>query len=781
MSGDLDRQLRQIEAAPLLKGSGEFTFIKTIQERPGICQIPDDTFYREITRSFFPEGLYKHQIEALALIDKGENVVISTSTSSGKSLCYQLPVAKAILSSKKRSQRPKALVIHPTKALAQDQIRSWAKLRLPGILVSAFDGDSSAEQRLGTKKFADVWLTNPEMINSAILANHGQYHSLLSGLDFIVIDEAHVYRGVFGSHVANLLWRLTRVAKVYGADPQFILTSATIANPAQSCSRLINQKVRVIEDDTSPQATKSIAIWKPKILDESSGTRASYTKASAALASSLVGAGHRVITFVRSRRLSEVIANDSREMIDSENEFDVLSYRGGYLPIQRREIEQLVFDGTTRLLVSTSAMELGVDIGHLDATVIAGFPGTFSSFRQQLGRIGRSGVPSIGILVCSPDALDQWISSNPDSILNRSSERSIINPNNHYILKEHVNAACFESPLSQHEVSLFSDGNQPQKDGLEKALRELQDEGAVSYRAGKYVTNSQTPPHHQISMRSSGSRQVLICSEGGELLGTVEYDKAPSTLHEGAVYLHLGQSFKVLSLDLDRNLAIVEPFLGREQTRTMFDTSYENSEPDKEMTADGVSLCLGPSKITQIVTGYQVLSHAGELLSTSKLEMPPTILDTGAWWLEYKPAALKGIPLTELPGALHAAEHAMISMMPVFAICDRSDIGGVSRMHYVDPFQSDLADQTVATITIYDGYPGGIGIAELAHEIAPHLICQTIALIDSCECGHGCPSCIQSPKCGNLNFPLSKTYAKTLLKSTLECLDIVKENPDGNS
>ncbi len=775
------RQLRQIETASPLNGSGGFTFITTVRERPGIYQIPDDTFYQEITRPYFPKGLYKHQIDALELIARGENVVISTSTSSGKSLCYQLPIAKAILSSKKRSQRPKALVIHPTKALAKDQVRSWSKLHLPGILVSAFDGDSSAEQRQNTKKFADVWLTNPEMVSSAILANHGQYHSLLSGLDFIVIDEAHVYRGIFGSHVANLLRRLTRMAKLYGADPQFILTSATIANPVQSCSRLINQKVLVVEDDTSPQAAKSIAVWQPKIIDERSGTRASYIRASAALASSLLDAGHSVIAFVRSRRLCEVVANDAREMTGSENEFDVLSYRGGYLPVQRRDIEQLVTDGVTRLLVSTSAMELGIDIGHLDAAVIAGFPGTFSSFRQQIGRVGRSGAPSIGILVCSPDALDQWISSNPDSILTRNLERSIINPTNRYILKEHIKAACFENPLSQNELALFRNEDQPQTDPLDEVLRQLQDEGAVSYRAGKYVSNSQIPPHHQISMRSAGSRQVLICAEGGELLGTAEFDKAPSTLHEGAIYLHLGQSFKVLSLDLEKNLAIVEPFLGREQSRTMFDTTYENFESEKTISTAGVSLCLGPSKITQIVTGYQLVSHSGELLSSHKLEMPPAVLDTRAWWLEYKPSALKGIPLPELPGALHGAEHAMISMMPIFAICDRSDIGGVSTMHHRNPFQKDLVDQTVASITIYDGYPGGIGIAELAHEIAPQLIRQTIALIDSCECHHGCPSCIQSPKCGNLNLPLSKEYAKILLQSTLESLDFAKDNSKINS
>ncbi len=769
---DLSQKLRHLDNSPVLKGSGEFTFMAEIPAREGVYEIPRDNFYREVTKNIFPKGLYKHQVDALELIDKGLNVVITTSTSSGKSLCFQLPVAKAILSSKRRIQRPKALVIHPTKALAQDQVKSWSKLKLPGILVSAFDGDSSAEHRINTRKYADIWLTNPEMINSAILANHGQYHALLSGLDFVVIDEAHVYRGVFGSHVANLLRRLIRIANLYGSNPQFIFTSATIANPAESCGKLINQEVVAIEEDYSPQAAKTIAIWKPRLLDETSGARSSYTRAAAMISSYLAATDHRVITFVRSRRLSEVVANEAREIIASDNEFEVLSYRGGYLPVQRRNVEQLVSDGITKLIVSTSAMELGVDIGHLDAAVIAGFPGTFSSFRQQIGRVGRTGVPSTAILICSPDALDQWISSYPDSIFTRSSERAIVNPTNHYILKEHIEAACFESPLLQHEIAQFSGPTTQDQEAVERVISKLQDEKLISLRAGSYATNSQNPPHHQISMRSSGTKQVLISAQDGELLGTIEYDKAPSTLHEGAIYLHLGQSFKVLSLDLGNNLAVVEPFWGKEQTKTTFDTFYENFEPTKKTLGRGVSLCLGPSKITQVVTGYQLLSQSGELLSTNRLEMPPTVLDTTAWWLEYGPDALKEIPVTELPGALHAAEHAMISMMPIFAICDRSDIGGVSRMLHADPFTAELKNSTVATITIYDGYPGGIGIAELAHEIAPQLISQTIGSIQSCECDHGCPSCIQSPKCGNLNSPLNKAFAVTLLQSTLDRLGV---------
>lgn len=765
---DFSQELRYLESTSQLKGTGKFTFIKELSARAGKYEIPTDSFYREITRNLLPLGLYQHQIEAIRAIEEGHNVVVATSTSSGKSLCYQLPIAKALLSSKKRSQRPKALVIHPTKALGQDQLKSWSKLKIPGISVSTFDGDSSSAQRISARKFADVWLSNPEMVNHAILANHGQYHSLLSGLDYVVVDEAHVYRGIFGSHVANLFRRLIRIAKLYGSAPQFIFTSATITNPALICSRLINQPVVAIENDASPQAEKIVAIWTPKLIDEKTGQRASYTRATAAIAALLAETDHKVIAFVRSRRLSELIANEAREIVGSEGELEVLSYRGGYLPLQRRNIEQMIADGSTKLVVATSALELGIDIGYLDAAVIAGFPGTFSSFRQQIGRVGRSNNHSAAVLVCGPDALDQWISANPKSILTKPLEQAVINPTNPYILKQHLKAACFEGALSLSELEQFRDPFAQSEDSVSQILDELEMQGEVTLRGNKYVTNAQYSPNHQISFRSSGGRQILIAAETGELIGTTEYDKAPATLFEGAIYLHLGQSFRVLSLDLDKDLALVEPYNGKEQTRSMFDTLYKNFDPDTSTSGTGFSLNLGPTQITQTVTGFQVLSSAGEVLSIHPLQMPPTVLNTRAFWLEFTSDLLTEIPSSKLPGALHASEHALIGMMPIFAICDRSDIGGVSKLLHPDPFAPELEGLPVASITIYDGYPGGMGIAELAYEVAFELIKQTARAIRACKCQSGCPACIQSPKCGNLNSPLNKEFSIVLMDKILD-------------
>lgn len=766
---DLTQELRYLARESQLQDAGDLTYLREIPSKDGEYGNANDPFYSQIAKSLLPKGFYKHQLEALGLIAEGKNVVVATSTSSGKSLCYQLPIVKAVSFAKKRSHRPKALVIHPTKALAHDQLRGWSKLATPGMLVDTFDGDSSSEQRLQTKRFADVWLTNPEMINSSILANHGQYRSLLAALSFIVVDEAHSYRGVFGSHVANLLKRLIRIAKAYGSDPQFIFTSATIGDPEESCSKLINQRVWAIKQDSSPRSDLVLAIWKPKIIDEVSGTRASYTRATALISAHLATTGHRAITFVRSRRQSEVIGNETRDLLENDHEFDVLSYRGGYLPVQRRAIEQLVAEGTTRILVTTSAMELGVDIGFLDAAVIAGFPGTFSSFRQQIGRVGRRDSPSAAILVCSPNAQDQWISSHPESLTRNPTEKTVINPSNPFILKEHLSAACFESPLSVDELTIFStDGS---CDDVRNVIDELERSNEIILRGDRYVTNLQSAPHHKITMRSSGGRQILIYATDGELIGTTEFDRAPSTLFEGAIYLHLGQSFRVVNADLERDLAIVEPYLGSEQTRTIFDTTYENSDPELVLAQNGVSLCLGPTKITQTVTGYQLLGRNGELLSVHSLELPPLELNTRAFWLEFQSEAIRSIPVADLPGALHAAEHGMISMMPIFAICDRSDIGGVSRMLYPYPLAHEFEGKSVASITIYDGYQGGIGIAELGFKVAAELIRETISAISACGCDHGCPSCVQSPKCGNLNFPLHKEFARELLTVALTALN----------
>lgn len=656
--------------------------------------------------------------------------------------------------------------MHPTKALAQDQLRSWAKLAIPGIVISTYDGDSTADSRTATRRFSDVWLTNPEMLNASILAHHQSYDSLLSRLDFIVIDEAHVYRGVFGSHVSLLIRRLARIARIYGSSPRFICTSATMSDPGATCSRLVNEQVVSIDEDFSPRAPRTIAVWKPKMLDAKIGVRASYTKAAAAISARCSDNNHRVITFVRSRRQSEVMANSIRGLDDSRVA-KVLSYRGGYLAAQRRAIEQAFADGEADVLVSTSAMELGVDIGSLDVAVIAGFPGTFASFRQQSGRVGRSLKESASILVSGPDALDQWIALHPRALIDRPSERSVINPSNPYILEAHLRAACFESPLDESEVASFADLDDPSSSKVRAALAHLESKGEIGKIGSRWVTTAHSAPHRAISLRTSGPRQVLISTEDGELIGISEYDRALHSLHQGAIYLHLGKSFKVTSLDLERDMAIVERYQGDEQTRTIFDTYYENGEPEAQLDLGTIRICTGPTRITTVARGFQVLSPSGETLSQHPLELPASVLDTKGFWLEFTPESLKDIPERELPGALHAAEHAMISMMPVFAICDRSDIGGVSRLLVPDPFAKGNERTPVATITIYDGYPGGIGISDLAYSVAGGLVSHTLSMVQSCECEHGCPSCIHSPKCGNLNSPLSKAYSVILAQAVL--------------
>lgn len=764
---NLPSELKYLSDNKIVRETGEFKYVDVITSVVGEYGFPSDPTYSSLIEGLFPGGLYRHQIDALNLIDKGHNVVLATPTASGKSLCYQLPIAKHILESKGRANKPKAIVLHPTKALAQDQLRSWGKINCPGLFVSTFDGDSSSSERAATKKLANVWLTNPEMLNVAIMAHHHQFSSLLESLKFIVLDEAHVYRGVFGSHIALLMRRLIRVAKIYGSDPQFIFTSATIADPSEICSKLINQPVIGIEEDTSPKPTKTLAIFEPKMINKADGIRASYSTAAAAISAYLCSNDHKVIAFVRSRRLSEVVAKAARKMLNSSsNDYRVLSYRGGYLPEQRRQIELLVTTGETKLLVATSAMELGVDLAILDASVIAGFPGTFSSFKQQMGRVGRSEIPSITILVCGPDALDQWVSANPTSLQTRPAEKAIINPMNPYILRAHLKAACYESGLSVEEISSFAPTEEV--GAVMEQIDFLISRGDIAMRHGKFATNLPGPPHGSIKLRSSSGNQILISSPEGELIGTIEFERAYSTVHEGAIYLHLGQSFIVTKLDLEKNIAIVEPYSGSEQTRAIFDTFYDNHGSQQVNAANGISLNIGETTITETVNGFQILTEKGEALSIQRLDPVTSKLETRAFWFDFTGNSLCEIPINQLPGALHAAEHAMISMMPIFAICDRSDIGGVSKLHYPNPHDEQLSDLVVASITIYDGHPGGIGIAELGYDKAISIAKATLDMVRSCACEAGCPSCIQSPKCGNLNSPLNKKGAIQLLGSLLE-------------
>ena len=700
---------------------------------------------------FGVEGLWTHQAEAIDRALDGQSVAVATGTGSGKSLCYQIPIAATI------AERPTstALLIFPTKALAQDQLRALAAAEVPGIQAATHDGDSSPEARGWVRRNANVVLTNPEMLHLTMLPQHPRWARLLRNLRFVVVDELHGLRGIFGTHVAHVLRRLRRLCRHYGSDPVFVFCSATIGRPGELAGQLVGTKVTEVTDDGSPQAERLVALWNPPLVDELTGVRRSTIAETAGLTAELIGRGHRTVSFCRSRRSIEAVSAAVRERLDPAMAAVVEPYRAGYLPAERREIERRLFSGELRGVVATSALELGVDIGGLDACVMNGFPGTISSFRQQLGRVGRSGRPSVGVLVAGTDQLDQWLMEHPNEVFDRPPEPAVVNPSNPFVLRPHLACAAYELPLTRHDDEWWGDA-------LEEAVRDLARADLVRVTGGRATWVGGGTPAFDVGLRTGSAGEVVIETSDGELVGTVDEARACSTVHPGAVYVHLGQAYRVADLDLGGLVASVTPDEGTERTNARSLTSIKVLEVVDQRALGRAGLCLGMVEVTDHVTGFQRTEVAsGELVAEQPLDLPPSRLVTTAFWWTVGPDVMAeaGLDATRVPGALHAAEHAAIGVLPLFTICDRWDVGGVSTaMH---------ADTAMPTVFVYDGYPGGAGVADLGFDEADRLMVTTRQLIGECTCAHGCPSCVVSPKCGNGNEPLDKAGAVALLDTVL--------------
>jgi DEAD/DEAH box helicase domain-containing protein len=692
-------------------------------------------------------SLYVHQVEAFEAATRGEHVLVSTGTASGKTLAFNLPVLSALAADPKL----RALYVYPTKALAQDQARALAAFRLRRLRAAIYDGDTPPEQRWQVRKWANVILTNPDMLHVGVLPHHERWGDVLANLRFVVIDEAHVYRGVFGSHVANVLRRLRRLAAVYGANLQFVLTSATIGNPAQLGESLIGAPVSVIDNDGSPRAERTVALWNPPLLDAELGQRASGLGEAARLLASLVEQELRTICFAKSRRAAELIHRFACERLDRSLAERLSPYRAGYTPSQRREIEQRLVEGDLLGVTATDALELGIDIGLLDCAISVGFPGTVASLRQQWGRAGRRD-SGLAVLIASEDALDQFFMREPDALLSRRIEAAILDHANPRVLDGHVRAAAFEAPISGTDGSFLGDAALERADALAEA-GELQRTPAGLTWAGRDYPAART------SLRSTDPDAVSVVErEGGQVLGIVEAGRACSTVHEGAIYLHLGESYRVLSLDLLGRLALVEEFRGDYYTQTKRETVMFIESSKRSERRLGVELVFGDVSVTEQVVAYQKRSiRTQETLDLCLLDLPPQSFTTEAVW--FCPEAPSLARVRDLLGTLHAAEHALIALLPLWAMCDRWDIGGLS---------TNVHPQTGApTIFVYDGHPGGVGITERGFERFEGWVSDTERLLATCPCERGCPSCVQSPKCGNLNEPLSKKGASSLLRALL--------------
>ncbi|MEM9616186.1 MAG: DEAD/DEAH box helicase [Actinomycetota bacterium] len=702
------------------------------------------------------EGLWSHQADAIDLIRQGRSVVVATGTASGKSLCYQLPIAESVVGGLRAGT---SLLLYPTKALAQDQLRSFGNLGVPGLVAATYDGDASRDERTWARNNANVLLTNPEMLHHGILPHHGKWGTFLKRLDYVVIDELHVLRGIFGTHVAHLLRRLRRACLRYGSDPTFVFTSATIGEPARLATELCGKEVVAIDDDGSPCAERRIALVQPALVDPDRGIRQSPATETIRAVTELVLGGQRVIAFCASRALTERVALGVARSLPPELADTVRPYRSGYLAAERREIEDELARGSLRAVVATSALELGVDISGLDATVLCGFPGTIASLWQQIGRAGRSGRPSLSVLVAGEDQLDQWFVNHPTDLFTRSPEPVVVNVENPNIRDPHLGCAAYENPLRLTDERWWPDLDEGvRRSVLDDQLRIRPDH----HQQPRAVWAGRGMPFHRIGLRSASSGEVRILNPDGDLVGTVEDSRATNLVHPGAVYLHRGQPWKVTELDLDHRLAHVEPSDGK--TYTQAKTTIEIEVLDDGAVKDvGLSqLHLGMVQVTTTVVGYAVKESGGrETLERHDLDLPPQVLETTSIWYEWADDVIRrtGIKPHALPGALHAAEHAAIGILPLFTICDRWDVGGVS---IAAAPQSDLA-----SVFIYDGYPGGAGVADLAFAAADRHLRATVDVLDNCGCTTGCPSCVQSPKCGNGNEPLDKWAALALLTTTL--------------
>ena len=703
------------------------------------------------------ERLYAHQAEALQAAWEGP-LIVTTGTASGKSLCFNLPTLEVLC----RDRRARALYLYPTKALAQDQARALNALGLRQLRCAIYDGDTPREARREIRRSANVVLSNPDMLHVGILPNHAAWAELFANLAVVVIDEAHVYRGVFGSHVANVLRRLRRIAAAYGTEPRFLLSSATIANPQELAEKLTGlEHVRLISEDGAPAPQRRIAIWNPPLDDERAGTRHSSLGEAAALLAELVRRGSRAICFVKSRKGVEVLSvlvKGRLQAEDPELAELVSPYRAGYTPQQRRELEGRLMRGELRAVVTTDALELGIDIGELDAALVVTFPGTVASLRQMWGRAGRRG-RGLAVYVAGEDALDQFFCRHPEDFLERPVEAAILDHENALIYRSHLLCAAHEGPLGAQDGEFLGPRWEGHAEALESA-GELRRRGITSTFV---LRRPDVYPAAEVSLRSASPESFEIVDvSSGELLGSTEAARAHSTVHEGAIYMHLGSSYEVRALELDTGRALVTPFRGDWYTQPKRATDTDIVRLLDRRETLGVTLSFGEVSVTETVLAYQRRSLSDHNpLELVGLDLPPTSFETQALWFELPSLRDPGceLPLESLLGALHATEHAQIAVLPLLAMCDRWDIGGLSTNFH--------AQTGNPTIFIHDGHPGGIGIARIAFTRFEELCADARRLIAECPCSSGCPSCVQSPKCGNLNEPLSKAGALWVLEQLL--------------
>jgi DEAD/DEAH box helicase domain-containing protein len=769
---------------------GRLLHVERLPARPGTTTDWPEWADPDLVAGYHRLGIarpWTHQADAAAALHSGRHTVISTGTGSGKSLPAWLAAISAVRQDaadaatpsagriSRYRRRPTTLYLAPTKALAADQLAGLDALlraaRLTSVRAATCDGDTPFTERDWARDHADIVLTNPDFLHFTLLPAHHRWLRLLRNLRYVVVDELHAYRGVTGAHVALVLRRLLRIARHLGAEPTVVMASATAANPALTAARLIGvapDDVATVTADASPSGERTIALWQaahtePLDPDVESPRRAATTEAAHLLAD-LVTIRARTLAFVRSRASAEYVAERARQElaeVDPDLASAVGSYRGGYLPEERREIERALKDGEILALATTNALELGIDISGLDAVLIAGWPGSRASIWQQSGRAGRAGTDGLAVFIAADDPLDTYLVHHPEAIFGAPVEATTFDPANPYVLAPHLCAAAAELPLTPADLPLF---------GLtdDSLLSVLVERGLLRARPTGWYWNIHlaASPSSLTDLRGSGGGEVQVVeSLTGAVLGTVSGANADSTVHPGAVYVHQGRVYVVEELADDVALVRHENPGYRTRPRSVSALRILGTERAEAWSGSGgtaVTWGFGPVEVTSQVVGYdRLLPPAMEVIGHYELDLPERLLPTKAvWWSVPEPACLAaGLTPDVLPGALHAAEHAAIGLLPLLATCDRWDIGGLSTANH--------PDTGAPTVFVHDGYPGGAGFAERGAAIARRWLEATLAAIEGCRCTDGCPACIQSPKCGNGNSPLSKAGASILLRLVL--------------
>ncbi|MCG6916312.1 MAG: DEAD/DEAH box helicase [Deltaproteobacteria bacterium] len=693
--------------------------------------------------------LYSHQAESLSRIRQGENVVVATPTASGKSLIYNIALVELL----SQEGAGHGLYLFPLKALAQDQYQAFVALNqaLPDELqlqAAVYDGDTPSSQRRRIKeKLPHLIISNPDMLHLGFLPFHQQWENFFRNLRLVVIDEVHTYRGIFGSHVVQVLRRLQRVCQLYGSQPRYILLSATIENAGDFASRLTGMEFQAVEQNGAPQAGRHFFFVNPEI---------SATTVAARLFVKALKRNLKTIAFTQARKLTEIIHMNVAEAIP-ELASKVSSYRAGFLAEERRDIEQGLASGSVAGVISTSALEMGIDIGGLDACILVGYPGTIINTWQRSGRVGRGQSDSLVILIAQPDALDQYFMRHPQDFFQRSFEAAVVDPDNPEVLDAHLPCAAAEIPLHRSD-DLYTNGGI-----LASRAPALEESGALLRSAeGDVWYAAKQRPHRLVDIRSVGEGYVILAGSNDKAIGKNDGVRVFKECHQGAIYLHRGQQHLVTHLDLKRKNVFVKPTKVRYYTRALSEKETEILEVQRSRPVANFIARLGRVRVTEQVVGYEKRNlFSGELLDSISLDLPSQSFETIGIWLEIEDILQEMVRERQLHfmGGIHALEHALISMFPLFALCDRNDIGGIAVPRHLQLQKS--------AVFIYDGYPGGVGLAARGFDLIEKLLQKTVELIAACPCDLGCPSCIHSPKCGAGNKPLDKAAALFLARVLL--------------